>query len=205
MASTCITAAVVLLSGLAVATQAQGQARDSVRRPLSGPGSGKTLTRPQKAVLFAAMLPGAGQVYNRKYWKLPLVYGALGSVGYGLYQYQTRYREYAVGRRALLAGKTIPELSGKLVTQEKNERGVATGLDRYRTQRDTFIGYMALTYGVVVLDALVDAHLQEFDISEDLALRVKPSVLPLATGGGLATGLQLQLQVKSSASSASPL
>ncbi|MET4106407.1 DUF5683 domain-containing protein [Hymenobacter sp. UYP22] len=205
MASIRITAAVVLLSGLAGAAQAQAVVRDSARRPLSGLGTGTALSRPKKAVLLSVLLPGAGQVYNRKYWKLPLVYGALGGVGYGLYQYQTRYQEYAVASRELSAGKTIPELSGKLVTQEKSVRGVATGLDRYRTQRDTFIGYLGLTYGMVVLDALVDAHLREFDISEELALRIQPSVLPLATGGGLATGLQLQLQVKSSASLPSTL
>ncbi|MDU0371178.1 DUF5683 domain-containing protein [Hymenobacter endophyticus] len=204
MASSRITAAVVLLSGLAEAVQAQAVVRDSARRPLSVSGAGTALSRPKKAVLLSVLLPGAGQMYNRKYWKLPLVYGALGGVGYGLYQYQTRYREYAVASRELSAGKTIPELSGKLVTQEKSARGVATGLDRYRTQRDTFIGYMALTYGMVALDALVDAHLREFDISEELALRIKPSVMPLATGG-LATGLQLQLQVKSSASLPSTL
>lgn len=199
------TAAVALLSGLAVAAQAQGPARNSARRTLVAAAVGKALTHPQKAVLLAVLVPGAGQVYNRTYWKLPLVYGALGGVGYGLYQYQTRYREYAAGKRDLSAGKTLPELRGKWVTQEQSERGVATGLDRYRTRRDTFIGYMALTYGLVVLDALVDAHLKEFDVSEDLALRVQPSVLPLAAGGGLTTGLQLQLQIKPPASSASVL
>lgn len=194
-----------LLSGFPVGARAQHSEPVANGQAPAPQAASPGKLRPKQVLLLSAVLPGAGQIYNRTYWKLPLVYGALGVVGDGLYQAQTRYREYATGKQAFLAGKTIPELTGKLVSQEKSERGIEAGLQRYRTQRDLFIGYMALTYSMVALDAFVDAHLREFDISENLALRLKPGALPLASGGGIAPGLQLQLQVKALSSTAPAL
>lgn len=187
-----------LLAGVGTSGTAQAQststtAADSARR--TERLLGHALTRPRKAVLLALMLPGAGQLYNRRWWKLPLVYGALGGVGYGLHRYQTLYREYADGRRALNKGASLSELSGANVSQEPTGHAVSTGLDFYRTRRDTFIGYAGVAYGVVVLDALVDAHLHAFDVSENLAVQVRPVLLPAAFTG-VTPGLQLRMALK---------
>ncbi|MFD2786431.1 DUF5683 domain-containing protein [Hymenobacter rubripertinctus] len=156
---------------------------------------GRPVTRPQKAALLALMLPGAGQIYNRRYWKLPLVYGGLGGVGYGLFFYQSRYKEYVQGKADLLAGKQISELSGANVVQESSPINVQRGIVFYRRNRDTFIAYTALVYGVTILDALVDAHLRDFDISDDLGLRLEPALLPTQTIAPRA-GLALTLYLK---------
>lgn len=159
---------------------------------------GMRMTRPKKATLLALVLPGAGQVYNRRWWKLPLVYGGLGGVGYGLFFYQTRYREYADGKHEYLNSnprKAFGDLKGENVSQETSIENIQRGIVFYRRNRDTFIAYTALVYGITVLDALVDAHLRDFDISDDLSLRVEPTLLPsqtVAPGAGLALSLHFK-------------
>lgn len=189
----------VLLGSLSLSKTVQAQRSpvpaDSARR--TERLLGQAVTRPRKAVVLALLLPGAGQVYNRRWWKLPLVYGALGGVGYGLHHYQTLYREYATGSRELDKGTTLPNLSGSNVSRELTTQAVDVGLSRYRTQRDTFIGYSGIVYGVIVLDALVDAHLRDFDVSENLALQLRPTLLPAATAG-VTPGIQLRMALKAS-------
>lgn len=161
---------------------------------------GMAVTRPQKATLLA-LIPGAGQLYNRRYWKLPLVYGGLGGVGYGLYFYQTAYKEYKAGRDIIDANPTLTfeeaqtKLEGKRVKNERSRSNIVVGLNEYRRRRDTFIGYTAVVYGITILDALVDAHLRNFDISDDLSLRLDPAML---SGPGQAprAGLALTLRMK---------
>lgn len=159
---------------------------------------GWRVTRPKKAALLALVLPGAGQIYNRQYWKLPLVYGGLGATGYGLYHYQSRYKEYIKGRDLYLdaGGKLqIADLPGDQVKKETSVENIQRGVVFYRRYRDTFIAYNALLYGVTILDALVAAHLRDFDISEDLSLRLEPALLPTATAAPTA-GLALSLHLK---------
>ncbi|GGG56194.1 hypothetical protein GCM10011378_35490 [Hymenobacter glacieicola] len=156
---------------------------------------GMRVTRPQKAALLALVLPGAGQVYNRRYWKLPLVYGAIGGTGYGLYFYQKAFKEYKTAKNDLDNGKTLAELKGSRVRREPSRQNVIVGLQNYRGARDKFIAYTALAYGITILDALVDAHLRDFDISEDLSLRLDPALLPSASPVPR-TGLALTFYLK---------
>ncbi|RSK45620.1 DUF5683 domain-containing protein [Hymenobacter perfusus] len=181
--------------GLSMTAQAQRQPvpADSARR--TERLLGQRVTRPRKALVLALMLPGAGQIYNRRWWKLPLVYGSLGGVGYGLYHYQMLYREYVTGSRELGKGQSLQNLSGKNVSRELTEQAVDVGLSRFRTRRDTFIGYTGIVYGVVALDALVDAHLHDFDVSENLALQFRPTLLS-ATTAGFTPGIQLRMAFK---------
>ncbi|RSK47774.1 DUF5683 domain-containing protein [Hymenobacter rigui] len=175
-------------------TVATNPVADSLRR--TEKLFGKRVTRPQKATLLALVLPGAGQIYNRQYWKLPLVYGGLGATGYGLFFYQSRYKEYSNGKKAYLDnGTPIAQLKGSRVSKETSIENVQRGVVFYRRYRDTFIAYNALVYGVTILDALVAAHLRDFDISDDLSLRLDPAVLPTQTtapGAGLALTLRLK-------------
>ncbi|MBT2556737.1 hypothetical protein J7E24_03000 [Hymenobacter sp. ISL-91] len=178
-----------------VQVAARPVASDSARR--TARLLGMRVTRPQKAALLALALPGAGQVYNRRYWKLPLVYGGLGGVGYGLFFYQTAYREYADGKNQLIDNPdmAISELEGKRVSQETSAANVQRGVNFYRRNRDTFIAYTAVVYGITILDALVDAHLRNFDVSDDLSLRLDPALLP-SPGQAPRAGLALTLSVK---------
>jgi hypothetical protein len=162
---------------------------------------GIRLTRPGKAALLAALLPGAGQIYNRRYWKLPLVYGALGTVVGAEIFYQMRYREF-VDAYAIVT--RYPDLlrSDKLGPQARRfttAAGIQSGVVFYRGNRDLFYLYCGLAYGLQVVDALVDAHLRDFDVSDDLSLHWQPALLPVpgqALGLPTAPGLSLALRVK---------
>lgn len=162
---------------------------------------GIRLTRPGKAALLAAILPGAGQIYNRRWWKLPLVYGALGGVIYGEYRFQTLYREFADASNDIKDGKK--QLFDKdLGTQARLQRSVE-GLDNgvifYRSRRDLFFLYIGLAYSLQIVDALVDAHLKDFDVSDDLSLHWQPALLAVpgqALALPRAPGVLFALRVK---------
>ncbi|TGE22390.1 hypothetical protein E5K00_19310 [Hymenobacter aquaticus] len=155
---------------------------------------GFTMTRPKKAGILAAILPGAGQIYNRKYWKLPLVYGAIGGTLYGEIFYQKLYKEYRTAYYDFRAGR-LP--SGPNAAQIRDSAYAYRGLTAYRTQRDAFIAYAALAYTLTILDAVVDAHLKDFDISDDLGLHWQPSLLWVPTAA-LTPGLTFTLTLNNS-------
>lgn len=141
---------------------------------------GIRLTRPGKAALLAAILPGAGQIYNHSYWKLPLVYGGLGGIIYGEYFYQSRYTEFAnavnlvqADQKNLQNTKTLGPEAAKVLSLD----GLRTGVVFYRGNRDIFYLYTGLVYGLQIVDALVDAHLKDFDVSDDLTFHWEPTLL----------------------------
>ena len=141
----------------------------------------KHYPNPRVAALFSAVLPGAGQAYNKKWWKIPLVWGALGGIGYFTFDTQNTYREFRDSYKLLVDGD--PETNP---TEAPYNTFDAT---RTKSYRDTFKGYtekwylaLGVTYLLVVTDAFVDAHLTRFDVSDDLSMRIKPS---LETSSGL--------------------
>lgn len=141
---------------------------------------GHSMTVPAKAAYLSAMLPGMGQVYNKKYWKLPLVYGAIGGTAYGLVYYQQLYREFTTAKRVRWDDNPKTKDEGKH-SAPLSDSSVLFYQSRFRTQRDSFIGYTALAYGFGILDALVDAHLRDFDMDDNLAWRCSPTLLHLPT------------------------
>ncbi|HEX8657862.1 MAG TPA: DUF5683 domain-containing protein [Hymenobacter sp.] len=167
---------------------------------------GIRLTRPGKAALLAAVLPGAGQIYNRRWWKLPLVYGALGGLVYGEVFYQGRYRMYANASNRIKTevaepnGLRLRDIRLKEpVNQEPTIAAIDNGVVYYRGYRDIFYLYIALAYSLQIVDAVVDAHLKNFDVSEDLSFHWEPTLLavpgqPLAlpTAPGVAFALRLK-------------
>lgn len=126
---------------------------------------------PRKAILFAAVLPGLGQIYNKKYWKLPLVYGGFIGFGYGVHFYNTGYKELKNGLFLLLdtGAETVPVLGYDL-----DEEQLRRYTDIYRRQRDFFIILTAGMYLLQMVDAHVDAHLKEFDLNPNLQVSVQP-------------------------------
>ena len=171
---------------------------------------GIRLTRPGKAAMLALVLPGAGQIYNHRYWKLPLVYGALGGVIYGEYFYQKGYREFADAYNNITDSKKINPDTGapykifdpNLGARAKLVRsvdGLNSGVIFYRGYRDIFYLYIGLAYGLQIVDALVDAHLQDFDVSDDLSLHWEPRLMAVpgqATFLPTAPGVMFALRVK---------
>lgn len=134
---------------------------------------------PRKAILYAAILPGLGQIYNKKYWKLPLVYGGFYAIGYGLNWYNTlhkKYRGYLF--QNLEAGIGENEVNPDLPDPFDNMTmtTVRTTVDRVRRERDFMIILMGGMYILQMIDAHVDAHLKEFDLNPQLQVSIEPAI-----------------------------
>lgn len=133
---------------------------------------------PKKAALFSAVLPGLGQIYNKKYWKTPIVYAAIGSAVYGSIYNNQKYQLYKDAYIVRVDGNanTIDEFdpnSGN--TEVYTEGQLRTLQDFYRNNRDLTIILSAVAYFINILDAYVDAHLFHFDVSEDLSASWSPT------------------------------
>lgn len=141
-----------------------------------------------KALLWA-ILPGGGQIYNRKYWKVPIVWGAMLSCYYAISWNNRLYQEYHAAYRDINSedpSQNTAWLSfappGATADQYANYKHLSSTLQRgndyYRRYRDISIVLGILVYGLSFLDAYVDAELYTFDISPDLSMRVTPHVAP---------------------------
>jgi hypothetical protein len=129
---------------------------------------------PRKAALFSAALPGLGQAYNGSYWKIPIIYGAFITLGYITVYSNDLYQSF---RRAYIAQVNgFPELNPYSDTVfGGNERTLNNNVENLRRERDRTYIFFAGAYALQIMEAIVDAHLIEFDISEDLALQMQPS------------------------------
>ena len=162
---------------------------------------GIRLTRPGKAALLAALLPGAGQIYNHRYWKLPLVYGALGGVIYGEIFFQQGYREFADAYNLVIQNPSLLKTTalGPRARLFNSAEALNTGVVYYRGNRDIFYLYIGLAYSLQIVDALVDAHLKDFDVSDDLTFHWEPTLLAVpgqALALPTAPGVLFALRVK---------
>ena len=146
---------------------------------------------PKRAMWLAIVLPGAGQIYNRKYWKLPLVYGGFVGCIYAMQWNNMMFRDYSKAYQDIM--DTDPTTQsynqflhlGTRITDQNKEQYQSifkSRKDRYRRWRDLSFFCLLGVYALSIVDAYVDASLSEFDISDDLTLRVEPAVMnsPLA-------------------------
>lgn len=158
----------------------------------------KNYPDPGKAALFSLVLPGSGQIYNKKYWKLPFVYGAIGGLTYVAVNTELTYRRYRDNYKCEL-NPTIEDCMGFI--PEPRYANLTT--DALKTRRNTFDKWRQQAYvGVVIVwvlgavDAFVDAHLATFDVDEDLSLIIDPALLNVGTGD-LYSGMSVKLEFKS--------
>ncbi|MGL4599319.1 MAG: DUF5683 domain-containing protein [Bacteroidia bacterium] len=127
---------------------------------------------PKKAAIMSACLPGLGQAYNKKYWKIPIIYAGLGGLGYGIYFNHTYYKKYSTALRfrydddATTIDPYTSFSDDNLVTLKRT----------YQRWRDLCIIGSAALYTLNVIDAVVDAHLSSFDVSDDLSIHVRPGM-----------------------------
>jgi len=188
-------AVIMLLSGLSLCAQARCagnppadssrvlQASDSAARHVD---TLRHAARPRKspglAMLYSAVIPGGGQVYNQSYWKVPIIFGLGVYFASSWLDQNRRYHEYQEKyAESLTAVPPDPFLS----YQYLNAR------EFYKSQRDTFLWYFLILYAVNIADAYVDASLFDFDVGTDLSLRV----LPGSQGPGYPVpGLTFQLR-----------
>jgi hypothetical protein len=147
---------------------------------------------PRKALLYAAILPGLGQIYNKKYWKLPLVYGGFTWIGIWVNNYNKSYKE------------ARSELFYRLENGYEKDGDVRPGnnyttlsyrnaVDRLRRERDFMIILMGGMYLLQIIDAHVDAHLKEFDLNPNLQVKLQPMIEQDAVLGRQ-TGISLTIK-----------
>lgn len=128
---------------------------------------------PRKASIYSAVLPGAGQAYNKKYWKIPVIYAGFGVLGYFVKTNNDEYKIYKNAYKFRLDGdeSTVDQFVGIYADQD-----LVTLKNFYRRNRDLSIIGMSVLYILNIIDASVDAHLFHFNVSDDLTLQVEPSL-----------------------------
>lgn len=141
---------------------------------------------PQRAMWLALVIPGGGQIYNRKYWKLPIVYGGFVGCIYALTWNNMMYKDYSQAyldimdddpttasyEKFLHLGRQIDDSN-----KERYKTIFKKRKDKYRRWRDMSLFVMVGIYALAVIDAYVDAELSVFDISNDLSLKVQPTIV----------------------------
>lgn len=176
-----------------VAAQAPADKSNDSTRLVKGDSIKKAIAafNPRKATLRSAIIPGWGQIYNKKYWKLPLVYGALGTTA-GIYFYNVKnYNKLKQAYINLNDGDNTnndqidPEFRNLSVNAIRSYR------NSFRQNVDYSVLFFILFWGLNVVDATVDAQLKAFDVSDDLSMELKPGYSPLAN----TTGISLVLNI----------
>ena len=143
---------------------------------------------PRKAAIRSAIIPGWGQAYNKKYWKIPIVYAALGTAGYVFFDNLNYYKDlrfaYKVANDPARNGldNVLPELRPFI---ESNPTFLQYQRDEFRRYIDYSVIAFVLLWGLNVVDATVDAHLKSFDISPDLSFRITPGYSELSKTHGI--------------------
>lgn len=146
---------------------------------------------PARATLYSALLPGLGQMYNGDYWKLPIIYGGLMSCGYFLQYNQMQYKRYKTMYNHATAKPS--EYDGWMTAEN-----IKWYRDTFRRYRDYSIIATVIVYALNVIDANVFAHFQDFDVSDDLSLRIEPGIItPITTNYAASSvsgvGMQMRL------------
>lgn len=156
---------------------------------------------PHRATFYSAILPGLGQAYNKKYWKIPILYAGIGGMIYGLdfntrnyniyrrayrdflikdpgntsYLDKARYRNYTKEQMIEFLA-TNPSAASQYQASLKNKK------DYYKKYRDLSYVGLALIYVLNLVDASVDAHFKTFDVSNDLSMHIEPKISPMHNG-----------------------
>jgi hypothetical protein len=143
---------------------------------------------PKKAVIYSLICPGLGQIYNRKYWKLPFIYGGGGAFLYYVCYNQRKYEKF---RDAYITESAKDEPAETVEIDGYNYRyeRLEAGRDYYRRYRDISIAGLGAMYLLNVIDAMVDAHFFYYDVSDDLSMHLKPAVIQ--TGSIASVGISI--------------
>jgi hypothetical protein len=135
---------------------------------------------PTKATLMSTFLPGLGQAYNKKYWKIPIIYAGLGIMGYFIYYNCDLYIDYKCAYIESSQG-TMNGSYSYLVNKYSTDE-LLSYRENYRRNLEISIIFTVLWYGLNILDATVDAHLYTFNITDNLSMKIEPALLPSGIG-----------------------
>lgn len=193
--------------------QAVLQAADSVSQPKFKEINMKPFKpNPTRAVLYS-LVPGLGQIYNRAYWKLPIVYGGFMGCLYAVTWNNRNYRDYSTAYLDLMndvkdhpndpkawssSWVDIAKKNGRdpaeFITNTRLQDNIKSRKDYFRRYRDLSIIITAGVYALCMIDAYVDAQLFDFDISPDLSMRIEPAVTPKTSFSERSYGLNCSIK-----------
>jgi hypothetical protein len=143
---------------------------------------------PKKALIMSLIVPGLGQVYNQKYWKVPIIYGAGGAFAYFIGFNQHKYVQF---RDAYLKGDTgEPTLIEGI---EYDYDVLPRAMNYYRRYRDLSVLGTGAIYLLNAIDAMIDAHFFSYDVSDDLSLDIRPTLLNSPDLTAEAVGLRIRI------------
>lgn len=134
---------------------------------------------PVKATWMSAALPGLGQYYNQKYWKIPAVYVGFGVLGYFIASNKKEYDAYRLAyAESYMLGEQA-QYSDNLLVKNYSSEQLLSQREYYQSNLELSYILTVAWYIVQIVDAVVDAHLYSFDVSDDLSLQLKPQVMPM--------------------------
>lgn len=170
------------------------------------------LPNPKKAVILSAICPGLGQIYNRAYWKLPIVYGGFMGCIYAITWNNKNYKDYSTAYFDLMndvqnnssepekwsnSWQVIAKKNGytpeNFISDSRWQDNIKRSKDYYRRYRDLSIIITAGVYALCMIDAYVEAQLFDFDITPDLSMRVEPVVVPKTSKSDRLYGLNCSI------------
>lgn len=163
---------------------------DSLKQPNT-----TTKRDPRSATIRSLLLPGLGQLYNRQPWKLGLIYGGAGAAFYFFQTNQHLYDKYLAGYRAAYLSTTTGTKTAIVDGYVLSVQQLKRASDQYRQQRDLTLILTVVGWALNAVEANVAAHLMSFDLSDDLSLRVAPSLLPTGVTG-FAPGIRLTMNTR---------
>jgi len=141
---------------------------------------------PKRAALYSAILPGAGQVYTKKYWKVPIIYAGFITSAYYINESNNFYQLYKSTYLNRINGITTDEFQGIY-----SDSDLRTLTDHYRRNREVSALLFTLTYVLNIVDASVNAHLFDYDVSDDLSLHIQPMYFSKENATGLSLSFNL--------------
>jgi hypothetical protein len=163
-------------------SQIQGNIPDSVMEKKHSP---------TKATIMSAVIPGLGQIYNRKYWKVPVIYAGFGIMTYFIVTNVNDYLDYKCAYIEKMNGDTTGNYSD-LVNKYSSE-SLLSAREYYRRNTEISILITAIWYILNIVDAAVDAHLFSYNISKDLTIKFEPALFSPLQGTSRVSGLRVSL------------
>ena len=166
--------------------RAQDKSQDSTETALSDSLTSIANHRANKAAILSAIIPGGGQVYNKSYWKVPVLYGGIAAL---IYFIDFNEKNYKTFRTAYIFRNDLDSTTVDGFSTYTND-DLLVRRDYYRRNRDLCYIITGVVYLLNIIDAYVDAHLKDFDVSDDLSLSTHP-YFNINAKGSPAAGLSL--------------
>lgn len=185
----------VLISFIAIS---ESNAQDTI--PVPSPVVLTDTLKPElhsahKATLYSLMLPGLGQAYNKKYWKIPVIYVGFGALAYNFQINHVEMKKFTEAYRYITNKDSFPT-DNEYVKRYPDPDDLLQGREFYRRRVELTVIFSAVWYIFNVVDAAVDAHFFDYDISDDLSLRLDPVfMMPTGRNDKYVSGLRLTLNL----------